>query len=233
MNKLKSLRQKLRKFLRKRERQTKLWKKTGKAGHGKRAKELTKPIKKLKKLIKDAITPKDTSDSGVKFISEWEGFLSEPYNDPVGYATVGYGYLLGYRPVLPADKKAIWVKGQKVPGQLTEEEGRRLLASQLKKTYEPAVRKLFIKGGPLYGQFTQNRYDALVSFVYNLGPASVSGISGFETIGRAIKDGDIIAIGDAMLLYDKAGGVALPGLTRRRKAERRLFLENNYRIDDI
>lgn len=233
MNKLSSLRKKLRKLLKNRDRQVKLWKRTGKAGHGKQAKKLTERIRETRKKIKSAITPKDISKKGVKFISDWEGFFDKPYNDPVGYATVGYGYLLGYRPVLPADRNAIWVKGQKVRGQLTREEGQRLLASQLNKTYEPTVRKLFSKGGPLYGKFTQNRYDALVSFAYNLGPASLTGITGFETIGRAIKDGDIQAIGDAMLLYDKAGGSALLGLTRRRKAERRLFLHNNYRIDDI
>lgn len=227
------IRKNLKDLIRRRDRQTKLWQRTKKAGHGKRAISLTKEIKKLRERIKRITTPKDISDKGVKFISDWEGFLAKPYNDPVGYATVGFGYLLGYRPVLPADSKAIWVKGQKVPGQLTEEEGRRLLASQLKKTYEPTVKNLFSRGGPLYGKFTQNRYDALVSFAYNLGPASLTGIPGFETIGRAIKDGDINAIGDAMLLYDKAGGSALLGLTRRRKAERRLFLENNYRIDDI
>jgi lysozyme len=233
MSKVKSLRKKLKKLIKNRDRQVRLWKKTGKKGHGKQAKKLTLEIKKIRNKIKSAIIPKDISDKGVKFISDWEGFFAKPYNDPVGYATVGYGYLLGYRPVLPADSNGIWVKGQKVRGQLTREEGQRLLASQLKEKYEPTVRKLFSKGGPLYGKFTQNRYDALVSFAYNLGPASLTGITGFETIGRAIKSGDIQAIGDAMLLYDKAGGQALLGLTRRRKAERRLFLHNNYRIDDI
>lgn len=230
---LAKLRKEIKDLLSRRDRQVRLWKKTKKAGHGKRAIFLTSEIKKLRKKLKRITTPKDISDKGVKFISDWEGFLPRPYNDPVGYATVGFGYLLGYRPVLPADNKAIWVKGQKTPGQLTKQEGRRLLASQLKKTYEPTVKKLFSAGGPLYGKFNQNRYDALVSFAYNLGPASLTGLPGFETIGRAINEGDIQKIGDAMLLYDKAGGKALPGLVRRRKAERRLFLEGNYSIDDI
>jgi len=233
MNNLKSIRKQIRKLRARRDRQIALYKQTAKAGHGKKAFSISKEIKLLRGKLLSLITPKDISPKGVKFISDWEGFLPKPYNDPVGYATVGFGYLLGYRPVLPADKKAIWVKGQKIPGQLTKKEGRDLLASQLKKIYEPTVKKLFSKGGPLYGKFTQNRYDALVSFAYNLGPASLTGIPGFETMGRAIKSGDIQAIGDAMLLYDKAGGQALLGLTRRRKAERRVFLDGNYSIDDI
>lgn len=228
---LKELRAELKNLLKRRERQVRLWKKTGLKGHGKRAKELTKPIKSTKKKIQKSTKAKPVSDKGVDFIAEFEGFYSKPYNDPVGYATVGYGHLLGYRPVLPADSKGVWVKGQKVPGQLTQEEAKRLLKSKLKKDYEPNVRALFSFGGPLYGKFSQNRYDALVSFAFNLGSHSLRGISGFETIGKAIQAGDLKAIADAMLLYDKAGGQALPGLTRRRKAERRLFLENDYRTE--
>lgn len=172
-----------------------------------------------------------TSLKGVKFISEWEGFLAEPYNDPVGYATVGYGYLLGYRGVNAADKKAIWIKGQKTPGKLTKAEARKLLAKELKEKYEPAVNKLFENGGSLAGKFDQAFYDSLVSFVYNLGAASLSQISGFETIGKAVKAGDKKAVADAMLLYNRAGGVQLLGLVRRRKAERRLALTGNYSTD--
>jgi GH24 family phage-related lysozyme (muramidase) len=221
-------RKKLKRLIKSRDRQSDLWKKTGKKGHGLLAKKLTKRIKSLRSKIKLSITPKPISSKGVDFISEFEGFFERPYNDPVGYATVGYGYLLGYRPVNSADKKGVWVKDQKERGVLTKEEGKRLLKSQLAKNYEPSVKGLFSFGGPLYGKFTQNRYDALVSFAYNLGPSSVKGAEGFETMGRAIKKGDINAIADAMLLYDKAGGLALAGLTRRRKAERRLFLDGNY-----
>ena len=222
------MRKKIKNLVSRRDRQTRLWKKTGLAGHGKKAKELTKEIKPLKQKLKNSVTPKPISDKGIDFIADFEGFYSKPYNDPVGYATVGYGHLLGYRPVLPADKKGIWVKGQKVRGQLSQKEAKILLRNKLRSKYEPTVKGLFSFGGPLYGKFTQNRYDALVSFAFNLGPASLTGVSGFETIGKAIKSGNLKQIGDAMLLYDKAGGNALPGLTRRRKAERRLFLDGNY-----
>lgn len=170
------------------------------------------------------------SNNGLRFIAEFEGLPNEgrPYNDPVGYATVGYGHLLGYRPVQPRDRRAKWVKHQKRPGQLTKKEARRLLRKDLGNKYEPAVRALFKRGGPLHGKFRQERYDALVSFAYNLGAGSLTGTPGFETIGRAVKAGQIKAIGDAMLLYSYAGGILLPGLYRRRQRERRLFLLGRY-----
>lgn len=187
-------------------------------------------MRKLQALINRLVTVRPISAEGLKFIADFEGFPNggRPYNDPVGYATVGYGHLIGYRRVSPGDHEAIWVPDQRRPGRLTMPEARRLLRIDLRKEYERPVRALFERGGPLHGQFSQHRLDALVSFVYNLGPGSIAGAPGFETMRRAILAGDIAAIGDAMLLYDKAGGRALPGLTRRRRCERRLFLTGNY-----
>jgi len=223
------LREKLRRRRRARDRQARLWKKTGKAGHRKAARRHARAVRYLRNLIRRAATESDTSAAGLRFIAEFEGYFSQPYNDPAGYATVGYGYLLGYRPVNEADRRGIWVSGQKTPGRLTREEADRLLASELSKRYEPPVRRLFTPGGPLAGQFEQSFFDALVSATYNLGPGVVTpGTRGFETIGRAISSGDRKAIAEALLLYDKAGGSALPGLTRRRRAERRLILTGEY-----
>jgi lysozyme len=227
---LAQLRDRLKRRRRNRDRQTSLFKRTGKAGHGKAAKRHATAIRSLRKRIIGITRVRWMTPAGVKFIAEFEGFPNggKPYNDPVGYATVGYGHLIGYRPVKPADASAIWVATQDNPGRLTEKEAQELLRQDLRKDYEPAVRALFARGGSLQDQFTTGRYEALVSFAYNLGPGSVKGVSGFETIGRAIEAGDLKAIADAILLYDRAGGSALAGLTRRRKAERRLFLTGNY-----
>jgi GH24 family phage-related lysozyme (muramidase) len=224
------LRDKIKRRIRARERQRKLYRKTNKSGHGKAAKRHAKAVRKLRKILarKTDASNARLSPAGTKFVSDFEGYFSDPYNDPVGYATVGFGHLLGYRPVNAADRNGIWVPGQRKPGRLTVEEARELLARDISRDYAPTVRRLFIDG-PLAGQFDQALFDALVSFAYNLGVGSVRpGTVGFETIGRAIERGDRKAIADAMLLYDKAGGIALPGLTRRRKAERRLILTGNY-----
>lgn len=229
-----TLREKLRKRIAARNRQRRLYRRTKKRGHRRAAIRHSRAVRFLRALIKKAATESDTSAAGLRFIADFEGYYAEPYNDPAGYATVGIGHLLGYRPVNSSDRKGVWVRGQKTPGRLTREEAERLLGNDLAKSYEPAVRKLFTPGGYLHGRFDQPLFDALVSFAYNLGPGSVTpGTAGFETVGAAIRSGKRSSIADALLLYDKAGGRALPGLTRRRQAERRLILTGNYSTDDI
>lgn len=227
---LAQLRDRLKRRKRNRDRQTRLFERTGKAGHEKAAKKHAAAVRSLRKRITGITRVRWMTPAGVKFIAEFEGFPNggKPYNDPVGFATVGYGHLIGYRPVKAADASGIWIASQEYPGRLTQDEALELLRRDLRRDYEPPVRALFARGGPLQDQFTTGRYESLVSFVYNLGPGSVQGVSGFETMGRAIKTGDLKAIADAILLYDKAGGSALAGLTRRREAERRLFLTGNY-----
>lgn len=63
--------------------------------------------------------------------------------------------------------------------------------------------------------WNQNEFDAMVSFAYNVG--SIDGLTAKGTRNRA-------TIADKLLAYNKAGGQVLAGLTRRRKAERELFL---------
>jgi lysozyme len=140
------------------------------------------------------------SENGLKLIEEFEGFSPTIYRDSVGVPTIGYG-------TTEADV-------QPLPVHLTEPEAEALLKERIAHKYEPSVNNL---GIPL----NQNQYDALCSFVYNLGP----GILGpSHTIGQKLHAHDYNGAADALLLYDKAGGQALAGLTRRRQAERHLFL---------
>ena len=149
-----------------------------------------KAIAKLRSLVRKrkAEAPKWISKSGAKFIRAFEGFSAKPYNDPAGYATVGIGHLLGYRGVTDADRRGVWIAGQNTPGQLSESEALELLRQDLRNSIEPAVRSLFISG-PLRGKFEQPLYDALVSFAYNLGPGSLQGSPGFETLTAALRSG--------------------------------------------
>lgn len=100
--------------------------------------------------------------------------------------------------------------GGVVSGQsITQTQADALLAADLEK-FEKKVEKYNDKY-----RFSQKEFDALVSFAFNLG--SIDQLTAGGTRSRAV-------IADKMLLYNKAGGNVLEGLTRRRKAERELFL---------
>lgn len=157
------------------------------------------------------------SAAGLELIEQFEGFFARPYDDPAGHATVGFGHLLHRGPVTEADRRGTWVEGQRTPGQLTTEEARTLLRQQLRDDYEPAVTGLRL---PL----AQHQHDALVSFVYNVGTGAVGAQTG---IGRALRERRWHDVADELLRWDKAGSPlrSLAGLTRRRQAERALFLK--------
>lgn len=169
-----------------------------------------KLLKKWKKARKVSHDPSNLrlSEDGLNLIKSFEGYFPAPYNDPVGHATIGYGHLLHYGKVTEKDRRK-W-------GRITEKEAATLLAQDLNEKYEPYVRGLPRK-------LTQGQYDAIVSFIYNLGPGVLG--TGY-TFGRQLRKNHNRAAANAMLLYVKAGNPAgtLSGLVRRRRAERKLFL---------
>ena len=136
---------------------------------------------------------------GLDLIKGFEGFRPAPYRDPVGVWTVGYGSTAGVGPNTP---------------RMTEKQAEDRLRREVDATYGAAVNDL---GLPL----TQQQFDALTSFVYNVG---VGGIGPDTGVGRALRRHDWNTAANELLRWDKAGGRALPGLTRRRRAERDLFL---------
>lgn len=70
------------------------------------------------------------------------------------------------------------------------------------------------------GALTANQFDALVSFTYNCGGAALLS----STLLRKLNEGFTLYAADEFLKWNKSKGVALAGLTRRREAERKLFL---------
>ena len=67
---------------------------------------------------------------------------------------------------------------------------------------------------------TQNQFDALVSFAFNVGVGAYL----HSTLLSQLKDGDMAAAADQLLVWDHVDGEVSPGLLRRRQAERALFL---------
>ncbi|MGX5032006.1 lysozyme [Enterobacter hormaechei] len=143
-----------------------------------------------------------TSDKGIALIKQFEGCKLTAYQDSVGVWTIGYGW------TQPVDGKPI-----RAGMTIKQETAERLLKTGL-VSYESDVSRL-VKVGVTQGQF-----DALVSFTYNLGARSLS----TSTLLRKLNAGDYAGAADEFLRWNKAGGKVINGLTRRREAERALFL---------
>lgn len=135
-----------------------------------------------------------TSSKGVSLIKSFEGCRLKSYKCPAGVWTIGYGHTAGV----------------KEGDTITQEQADEYLRNDLTK-YEKAV----LSYDSIY-HFNQNQFDALVSFTYNCGVGNLKNLtqSGKRTITQ---------ISAKIPLYNKAGGVVLLGLQRRRAAEKELF----------
>ena len=142
------------------------------------------------------------SDKGIALIKQFEGCKLTAYQDSVGVWTIGYGW------TKPVDGKPI-----RAGMTIKQETAERLLKTGL-VNYENDVSRL------VKVDLTQGQFDALVSFTYNLGARSLS----TSTLLRKLNAGDYAGAADEFLRWNKAGGKVLNGLTRRREAERALFL---------
>ncbi len=136
-----------------------------------------------------------------ELIRQFEGCKLSAYTCPAGKETIGYGHVLK-----PHE-----------PKQITLDQAERLL------DIDCAIALLQIKKH-VKTVLTEQQTEALVSFVFNIGAGN------FEksTLLKKLNSRDIKRAGDEFLRWNKArinGKMTeLPGLSRRRKAERELFL---------
>lgn len=136
------------------------------------------------------------SENGLKLIIDFEGFCPKATKavKTEKYYTIGYGH---------------YGKDVDEKQTITKEDALVLLKKDMKR-FEVKV----MKYNNCYN-FTQNEFDALVSFAYNVGNIDQLTAKGTRTKKE---------IADAMLLYIKSGGNVLDGLRKRRTKERELFL---------
>ena len=139
-----------------------------------------------------------TSEKGIELIISFEGFSKRACKcvDSEKYYTIGFGH---------------YGKDVKENDTITKSKAIDLLKSDLEK-FEKKVNKYSAYN------FTQNEYDALVSFCYNVG--NIDQLTAKGT--RSKKE-----IADKMLLYCKSGGKVIKGLQKRREKERALFLKSS------
>ena len=139
-----------------------------------------------------------TSAKGVKLICDFEGFRAKAYLDPVGIPTIGFGFIFD---VSLGDVTTLFEAQQRLQRELITYEKGVLAACQVKPS--------------------QNAFDALVCFAFNVG---VKGMTGSSVI-KAHNRGDTQSAARAFGLWNKADGKIFAGLTRRRAAEASLYLE--------
>lgn len=141
------------------------------------------------------------SDSCKGIIRAFEGLRTMAYKPlpTEKYFSIGYGH---YGPDVS--------EGQVI----TEGQAELILDEDLGRVARQV--ELALDGAPV----NQNQFDSLCAFVYNIG----AGAFGLSTMLKYIKSGEMQKAADEFLRWNKAGGTELRGLTRRRQAERRLFL---------
>jgi len=144
------------------------------------------------------------SHAGIALIKSFEGCKLEAYDDGVGVMTIGYGHTSGVK------------RGDKI----TQEEAERVLAEDDLPRYEKAVEQAITIPIGSANLLTQNQFDAMVSLCFNIGQGNFRA----STLVRKFCAGDVQGAADQFRRWNRAGGKESRGLTRRREAERALFL---------
>ena len=135
-------------------------------------------------------------ERGTEILKYFEGCKLTAYQDSVGVWTIGYGH----------------TKGVYDGMTITQDQAEQMLLSELEE-YEGYIKDMVTV--PL----TQNQFDALVVWVYNLGPTNFRN----STLLKELNAGNYNAAGQEITRWNKAGGKVLAGLVKRREAEAQLF----------
>lgn len=142
----------------------------------------------------------NVSQIGIDAITQYEGLRLQAYPDPGTGGepwTIGVGHTGG---VKPGDK-------------ITREQSDIFLRADLAHCEKAIDRLVFV---PL----TQGQFDALVSFIFNVGAANFERSTLLRLLNKKNYDG----AADEFLKWTRANGRVLPGLVKRRVSERKLFL---------
>lgn len=135
----------------------------------------------------------------------FEGLRLKPYICPAGYPTIGYGTV--WKP----DGTRVSMDDPPISKETAEE----WLVHELTHTYLPGV----LKASP--GLLARPvALGAITDFAYNLGVGRYRG----STLRRRIDAGDWYGAAEQLMLWVRGGGKVLPGLVRRRQAERDLLI---------
>jgi len=141
------------------------------------------------------------SSEGLDLIKKFEGLELTAYKCAAGVWTIGYGHT---KDVQEGDEWSEAHANHMLEVELEEFEG-------------------YINDNVTVA-LSQHQFDALVSWVYNLGPANLKA----STMLKVLNSGDYEGVPAQIQRWNKAGGKVLEGLIRRRKAESLLFMGRDW-----
>lgn len=147
------------------------------------------------------------TDRGIELIKKFEGFSAKPYLCAAGVPTIGYGSTYYENGVSVSLKDS----------EITEEWAEELLLSTL-DVYEKAINSMVIS------HISQNQYDALVSFVYNVGVTNFKKSSILKIVNVDPNDPKIAT---EFGRWVRANGKIIKGLVKRRQLEAELYFAHN------
>jgi len=167
------------------------------------------------------------SKAGEDLMHRFEGFRNKPYLCPAHIWTIGYGHVLYQEqirlPVVRVEGKNIPMIRKEMP--LRAEDNRAFTKTEIDElfradvgTFERGVLRL-VPG--VVGR--QGSFDALVSISYNFGLGNLQR----STIRMRANRGDWAGAAEAFMVWTKGGGKVLPGLVKRREAEKALLLSDD------
>ena len=141
------------------------------------------------------------SAEGLALIKKFEGLELTAYQCAAGVWTIGYGH----------------TKDVQEGDEWSEAHADHMLEVELEEFEEYINDNVTVA-------LSQNQFDALVSWVYNLGPANLKA----STMLKVLNSGDYEGVPAQIQRWNKAGGKVLEGLIRRRKAEALLFVGRDW-----
>jgi lysozyme len=141
-----------------------------------------------------------TSNKGRVFIKGFEALRLVAYPDP---GTGGKPWTIGWG----------HTKGVKQGDRITQEQAEQFFSDDL-AVFELTVNSVIKR------PVTQNQFDAMVSLAFNIGGPEFAG----STLVKKFNAGDVLGAADQCLRWKFGNGKVMPGLVKRRAAERETFL---------
>jgi len=134
------------------------------------------------------------SAEGLRLVKRWEGYRERTYLDVAGFPTIGYGHRL--------------LASESFPNGIEEAQANEILARDVRGAELSVTRMVKVA-------LTQNQFDALVDFVFNLGQGKLAA----STLLKELNRGRYDAACEQLLLWDHAGAQENENLKARRRSE--------------